>query len=183
MLPTDLVHVKIPSKRLLTPLNTIPPANDPDVEAFVLDEIMELIKKSEEDVIILVDACAIRHHVKEELKDLLTKTQFPVFAAPMGKTAVPETYERYGGVSDISSNLPRIPANISSYRSMSAPSVDLRSGNELRTPNSSSRLVVSRVTSTLVTSLTTSHPPKLSRYVNQTSIFNRRLIIFPLVAL
>ena len=31
--------------------------------------------------------------------DLCEKTGFPVYASPMGKTAISEEYERYGGVS------------------------------------------------------------------------------------
>ncbi len=104
MLPTDLVHEKIPSRRLRTPINSYPPENDPEVEAFVLDEIQKLVTEAEQDVIILVDACAIRHSVKKELEELVAKTGFPVYSAPMGKTAVPETYERYGGVSSIDSD-------------------------------------------------------------------------------
>lgn len=99
MLPTDLVHEQIPRKRLLTPLNVVPPENDPEIETFVLDEIMKLVEQAEKDVVVLVDACVVRHTVKEETKELLEKTGFPVFAAPMGKTAVSEQYDRYGGVS------------------------------------------------------------------------------------
>ena len=98
MLPTDLVHVKIPKKRLLTPLNLDPPRNNPEVEGFVLDEVMKLVESAERDVVILVDACAVRHGVKKELRDLAEKTRFPVYAAPMGKTVISEQYERYGGV-------------------------------------------------------------------------------------
>lgn len=99
MLPTDIVHERIPAKRLLTPLNHDPPANDSETEEFVLDEIMKLVNQANEDVIILVDACAGRHNVKHELADLVKKTGLPVYAAPMGKSVVPESYERYGGVS------------------------------------------------------------------------------------
>lgn len=99
MLPTDLVHEKIPAKRLLTPLNHQPPPNDPETEEFVLDEIMKLVKQADEDIIILVDSCAIRHNVKHELAELVKKTGLPVYSAPMGKSVVPESYERYGGVS------------------------------------------------------------------------------------
>ena len=99
MLPTDIVHERIPAKRLLTPLNHDPPENDAETEAFVLDEIMKLVSQANEDVIILVDACAGRHNVKQELGELVKKTGFPVYAAPMGKSVVPESYERYGGVS------------------------------------------------------------------------------------
>lgn len=98
MLPTDLVHEQIPRKRLQTPLNIEPPQNDPEIESFVLDEIIKLIEEAERDVVILVDACAIRHNVKKEVFEFAEKTHFPVYSAPMGKTAIPEDYERYGGV-------------------------------------------------------------------------------------
>ena len=98
MLPTDIAYQRIPVSRLKTPLNLEPPENDADVEAFVLDEIVKLVEEAKNDVIILVDACAIRHGVKGEVKELYERTGFPVYAAPMGKTAVDETYSRYGGV-------------------------------------------------------------------------------------
>ena len=106
MLPSDIVKERIPATRLKTPLNLSPPENEPEIEAFVLDEIVKLIegvtKGGEKgEVVVLVDACAVRHHVKKEVDELVKKTGFPVFAAPMGRTAVDESYERYGGVSII----------------------------------------------------------------------------------
>jgi len=98
-LPINLSDAKISAERLKVPLSRIPPANDPDVENYVLDEIVKLVDDAKQDVVILVDACAIRHDVREEVNDLLTNTQFPVYAAPMGKTGVSEEHERYGGVS------------------------------------------------------------------------------------
>lgn len=98
MLPTDLVHDQISSKRLRTPLNVQPPQNDPEVESFVLDEIMKLVEDAQRDIVILLDACSIRHDVRQEVLELVQKTHLPVYAAPMGKTAIPEDYERYGGV-------------------------------------------------------------------------------------
>ena len=98
MLPTDLAYERIPAYRLKTPLSAEPPANDPDVEAFALDEIVRLVEEAGQDVIILVDACAIRHNVKKEVAELVKRTGFPAYAAPMGKTAIDEQYERYGGV-------------------------------------------------------------------------------------
>ncbi|KAJ8457323.1 hypothetical protein ONZ51_g11605 [Trametes cubensis] len=98
MLPTDVAYERIPAKRLQTPLSIEPPANDPEVEEFVLDEIVKLVEEAQNDVIILVDACAIRHGVKQEVEELYRRTGFPVYSAPMGKTAVSESYERYGGI-------------------------------------------------------------------------------------
>jgi len=94
---------KISSTPLSVPLSRRAQLNDPSVEKFVLDEIAKLAKAAQSDgekngIVILVDACAIRHHVRDEVKELCEKTGFPVYAAPMGKTAVSEEYERYGGV-------------------------------------------------------------------------------------
>jgi pyruvate decarboxylase len=89
----------ISSHRLRIPLSRVTPPNDPDVETFVLDEIVKLVEQVDNDVIILVDACARRHDAISEVTDLVRKTGFPVYSAPMGKAIVTESYERYGGVS------------------------------------------------------------------------------------
>lgn len=99
MLPTDIAYMRIPATRLKTPLSAEPPANDPETEEFVLDEIVKLVEAANNDVIILVDACGIRHGVKQELDELCRHTGFPVYAAPMGKSVIDESYPRYGGVS------------------------------------------------------------------------------------
>lgn len=97
-LPMDLTTEKIPAKRLKVELSRTPPPNDADVENYVLDEIMELVDDAKQDIVVLVDACAVRHDMRQEVNDLLAKTQFPVYATPMGKTAVNEEHERYGGI-------------------------------------------------------------------------------------
>lgn len=97
-IPMDLTSEKISAKRLKVELSRAPPPNDPNVESYVLDEIMELVDDAKQDVVVLVDACAIRHDLRQEVDDLLVKTRFPVYAAPMGKTAVSEEHERYGGI-------------------------------------------------------------------------------------
>ena len=97
-LPTDMVSEKIPAKRLKTPLSRTLPPNDPEVEEFVLAEITKAIDDAGGNIVILVDACVSRHDVQDEVKELATATRFPVYAAPMGKCAVSEQYDRYGGV-------------------------------------------------------------------------------------
>lgn len=69
----------------------------------MIDEVIRLIKEAKDEhgeVVILVDACANRHHVKEETRELVKRTGFPVYSAPMGKGTIWEGDERYGGVSD-----------------------------------------------------------------------------------
>ena len=97
-LPTDLVFNKIPRGQLDTPLTRTIETTDLHVEEFVLDGIQKLAEKAGPDVVILIDACTIRHDVVEEVWDLIQRTGFPVYCAPMGKTAVAEDYERFGGV-------------------------------------------------------------------------------------
>lgn len=63
----------------------------------MVDEIARLIYNSK-NTIILADACAIRHRVLDELHELIEKTQLPTFVSPMGKGAVNEEFEGYGGV-------------------------------------------------------------------------------------
>lgn len=98
-LPTDIVKREISSERLRTPLGRVIEQNNPDTEEFVMDQIETRVKEAEGDVICLVDACVRRYDATKQVMDFLTHTGFPVYAAPMGKTAVDENYERYGGVS------------------------------------------------------------------------------------
>lgn len=97
-LPTDLVFTKIPRGKLDTPLTRTPQTTDEHAEDFVLGEIQKLVEKAGSETVILVDACTIRHDVVEEVWDLIQRTGFPVYSAPMGKTAIPEDYERFGGI-------------------------------------------------------------------------------------
>ncbi|KAI0369373.1 pyruvate decarboxylase [Pilatotrama ljubarskyi] len=132
MLPTDIAYQRIPAKRLKTPLNIEPPANDPEVENFVLDEIVKLVEEAQNETIILVDACAIRHGVKKEVEQLYKRTGFPVYAAPMGKTAVSESYERYGGIYVGSVSSPAVKEKVESAKliiSVGALKSDFNTGN------------------------------------------------------
>ena len=63
-----------------------------------MDEIAKHVSAARERVVVIVDGCALRYGVTSEVKDFLGKTKFPVFVAPMGKSAVDESYERFGGV-------------------------------------------------------------------------------------
>ncbi|KAI0098450.1 pyruvate decarboxylase [Daldinia grandis] len=97
MFPTDMVEKKIEGERLETEINLTEPANDPDREDYVVDVILKYLHAAERPVI-LVDACAIRHRVLDEVHDLIEKTKLPVFVTPMGKSGINETHPSYGGV-------------------------------------------------------------------------------------
>ncbi|OCL12905.1 pyruvate decarboxylase [Glonium stellatum] len=96
-LPTDIVQKKIEGDRLNTPLDLSYPTNDPEKEDYVVDVVMKYLHAAKNPVI-LVDACAIRHRVLDEVHELVEKSGMPTFVAPMGKGAVNETLPNYGGV-------------------------------------------------------------------------------------
>lgn len=96
-LPTDMVHRNVEGARLKTNIDLTFPDNDPEQEDYCVQAIMKHIIAAK-NPIILVDACAIRHRAQCETHDLMVKSGFPTFVAPMGKGAVDETLPNYGGV-------------------------------------------------------------------------------------
>ncbi|KAJ9202350.1 hypothetical protein DTO021D3_4484 [Paecilomyces variotii] len=96
-LPTDIVQKKVEGERLKTPIDLSLPNNDPEKEDYVVDVVLKSLHAAKSPVI-LVDACAIRHRVLEEVHDLIQASGLPAFVAPMGKGAINETHPNYGGV-------------------------------------------------------------------------------------
>jgi len=96
-LPTDITQKKIEGERLKTPIDLHFPGNDLAKEDYVVDVVLKYLYAAK-NPIILVDACAIRHRVLEEVHDLIHKTKLPTFVTPMGKGAVNEAHPNYGGV-------------------------------------------------------------------------------------
>ena len=96
-LPTDIVQKKIEGERLKTPLDLSFPENDKEKEDYVVDVVLKRLHEAKNPVI-LVDACAIRHRVLDEVHELVEKSGLPTYVAPMGKGAVNETLPNYGGV-------------------------------------------------------------------------------------
>jgi pyruvate decarboxylase len=79
-LPTDIAYAKVPSGRLQTPLTSLPPPNDEETEAAVIRDIVQMIKDVDGDALILVDACTIRHYVRDEVQELIERTHFPTYS-------------------------------------------------------------------------------------------------------
>lgn len=96
-LPTDIVDQKVEGARLKNPIDLTRPPNDPEKEDYVVDVVLRYLKNAKKPVI-LVDACAIRHRVLDEVQDLVAASGLPTFVAPMGKGAVDETQPNFGGV-------------------------------------------------------------------------------------
>ncbi|PPR06780.1 hypothetical protein CVT24_011280 [Panaeolus cyanescens] len=97
-LPTDMAEQKISSERLCTQLSDSQPPNNVHMEEFVLKTLYDLVQQARGNVVVLADACIMRQGIQNEVTEFLHLTGFPVFATPMGKTSVDETWERYGGI-------------------------------------------------------------------------------------
>jgi pyruvate decarboxylase len=111
MLPTDMVQTKIEGARLDTEIDLSDYKNEPEKEDYVVDVILKYLHAAKNPVI-LVDACAIRHRVVEEVKGLVDKTKLPVFVTPMGKGAIDETHPCYGGVYAGDGSLPEVTERV-----------------------------------------------------------------------
>lgn len=96
-LPADLISTKIDGDRLKTPIDLSLPENNPEKEDYVVNVVLKYLQAAKNPVI-LVDARAIRHGAVQEVHDLVKASRLPTFVAPMGKGAVNETYENFGGV-------------------------------------------------------------------------------------
>jgi pyruvate decarboxylase len=96
-LPTDVALTEISAEPLKRKLRTEVKDNKSEYEEEVIGEILKMIYSSK-DTVILVDACAIRHRVLEELHELVKKTGFTTFVTPMGKGSLNETLSEFGGV-------------------------------------------------------------------------------------
>ncbi|KAI0156333.1 pyruvate decarboxylase [Pestalotiopsis sp. NC0098] len=97
MWPTDRVTTKVEGARLDTEIDLHEAENETEREDYVVDVVLRYLHQAKNPVL-LVDACAIRHRVLDEVHALIEKTKIPVFVTPMGKGAIDETHESFGGV-------------------------------------------------------------------------------------
>ncbi|VUG17546.1 PDC6 [Brettanomyces bruxellensis] len=95
--PSNLGEEQVPAARLNTPIDLSLPPNDPAAEKEFVQEVIDKITKATKPCI-LVDACAVRHDVKNFVADLVNATKYPVYVTPMGKSAFDEDNERFCGV-------------------------------------------------------------------------------------
>lgn len=113
MLPTDMVQAKVEGARLDTPIDMSDFKNEAEKEDYVVDVVLKYLHGAKSPII-LVDACAIRHRVVDEVKGLVDKTKLPVFVTPMGKGAIDETHPCYGGVYAGDGSLPEVKDRVES---------------------------------------------------------------------
>jgi pyruvate decarboxylase len=112
-LPMDMVGAKIEGARLRHPIDLSFPRVDPEKEDYVVDVVLKYLHAAKNPVV-LVDACAIRHHAAKETDDFLEKSGLPVFIAPMAKGGLDETRPTFCGVYAGNASLPEIGDRVES---------------------------------------------------------------------
>lgn len=96
--PSNFSDALIPTSALSDyklQLDVLP--NNQESENEFVEDVVQLIEKSK-NPIILVDACASRHAVIEQVEKLAKLTKFPVFTTPMGKGSFNEDNDEYYGI-------------------------------------------------------------------------------------
>lgn len=96
-LPADMVKQKVEGDRLASPIDLREPPNEVEKEDYVVDVVLRYLTAAKSPII-LVDAGAVRHDALDVVHELIQKSGFPTFVAPMGKGAVDETLPQFGGV-------------------------------------------------------------------------------------
>ncbi|SCU85414.1 LADA_0D07360g1_1 [Lachancea dasiensis] len=95
-IPLNMIDVPVSSSLLNIPLDLSDCPRNEALENEFAAAVLNALYKSQSPAII-VDACVSRHDLIEETKQLVEATRFPVFCTPMGKGALDEQHQRFGG--------------------------------------------------------------------------------------
>ncbi|CAF0799443.1 unnamed protein product [Adineta steineri] len=81
----------------IKPLNLSIPRNPKDDHEAAIEAIIDAAKKAQ-NIIVIVDACAIRHEMMKKVFTFLERTQLPVYVTPMAKGGIDEDHPQFRGV-------------------------------------------------------------------------------------
>ncbi|CAF0787249.1 unnamed protein product [Adineta steineri] len=81
----------------IKPLDRSIPRNPKDEHQAALENIIEHAKKSQ-NIVVIVDACAIRHEMIKKVFTFIERTQLPVYVTPMAKGGIDENHPQFRGV-------------------------------------------------------------------------------------
>ncbi|CAF0885345.1 unnamed protein product [Adineta steineri] len=81
----------------IKPLNLSIPRNPKDDHEAAIEAIIDVAKKAQ-NIIVIVDACAIRHEMMKKVFTFLERTQLPVYVTPMAKGGIDEDHPQFRGV-------------------------------------------------------------------------------------
>ncbi|KAK9460939.1 thiamine diphosphate-binding protein [Lipomyces oligophaga] len=95
--PLDIVLAPVAATALDTPLVLQISNPDPELDSDLANKILDAIYASKKPCI-LADILARRHHAREQVMELVSKTKFPSFATDLAKGFVDEDSPYFGGL-------------------------------------------------------------------------------------
>ncbi|KAL1306797.1 hypothetical protein AAFC00_005456 [Neodothiora populina] len=110
-LPVDMVESVIDASPLSKPIDLNLPANEAKQQTEIVDSILKALSVAKSPVI-LVDACASRQKLLDEVDNLVQTSSLPTFVSPMGKSSVDESLPNYCGVY---AGAASVPATVRDY--------------------------------------------------------------------
>lgn len=81
----------------MKPLNLSIARNPKDVHQAALQTVLDLARKSQ-NIIVIVDACAVRHEMMKSVLEFVERTKLPVYVTPMAKGSINEDHPQFRGV-------------------------------------------------------------------------------------
>jgi pyruvate decarboxylase len=81
----------------IKPLNLSVPRNPKDEHQAALESVIDIAKKAQ-NIVVIVDACAIRHDMMKSVLRFIERTQLPVYVTPMAKGGIHENHPQFRGV-------------------------------------------------------------------------------------
>ncbi|CAF4583364.1 unnamed protein product [Rotaria sp. Silwood2] len=110
--PVDLSSYEINiNPSLIKPLNLSITCNPKDDHQAALETVLSLVIKAE-NIIVIVDACAIRHEMMEIVIRFIEHTQLPVYVTPMAKGSIDENHLQFRGVFAGNSSTERVQKEV-----------------------------------------------------------------------
>ncbi|CAF3425929.1 unnamed protein product [Rotaria sp. Silwood2] len=73
------------------------PHNPKDVHAAAIETVINVAKRAE-NIVVIVDACAIRHDLMKIVLKFIEHTQLPIYLTPMAKGGIDENHPQFRGV-------------------------------------------------------------------------------------
>jgi pyruvate decarboxylase len=81
----------------IKPLNLSIPQNPKNEHQAALETVLDLAQKAQ-NIVVIIDACAIRHDMMKSVLRFVERTQLAVYVTPMAKGSIDETHPQFRGV-------------------------------------------------------------------------------------
>lgn len=95
----------------IKPLHLTIPHNPKDDHTAAIEAIIDIARRAEK-IVVIVDACAIRHDLMKKVLCFVERTQLPVYVTPMAKGGIDENHPQFRGVFAGNCSLDRVQKEV-----------------------------------------------------------------------